>query len=120
VDWHPEGELIAASGPAESLLRIRNATTGTVLMSFEEAAETGSDVMSSKWSPDGTMLAAGSGKEHTLRVYRFGIATPPPPPLIPEWVPGTVLFFAVSTAGTVLICWHVSLKLISMRGKGGP
>jgi WD40 repeat protein len=120
VDWHPAGELIAASGPAESLLRIRNATSGTVLKTFEEAAETGSDVMSSKWSPDGTMLAAGSGKEHTLRVYKFGIATPPPPPLIPEWLPGTILFFALSTVGTILICWHVYRKLIRMRREEGP
>ncbi|MCK5548749.1 MAG: WD40 repeat domain-containing protein, partial [Thermoplasmata archaeon] len=107
VDWHPDADLIANSGPAESLMRVRNSTSGAVIKTFDEAAKTGSDVMSTRWSPDGMMLAAGAGKEHTLRVYAFGIATEPPPPLIPVWLPGTILFSAISTVGAGLIIWQV-------------
>jgi len=117
VDWHPNGELIAASGPAESQLKIRNATTGSIMKTLDEAAVTGSDVMSVRWSPDGKMLAAGAGNEHTLRIYAFGIGTVPPPPLIPEWMPGTILYFAVSVVGTFLIVWLVASKLREKRKK---
>jgi WD40 repeat protein len=120
VDWHPEAELIASSGPAESMLRVRNSTSGSVLKTFEEVAESGSDVMSTRWSPDGKMLAGAAGKEHTIRVYAFGYATEPPVPLIPEWLPGTVIFFAVATVGTILMILQLKYKFKKERKEEGP
>lgn len=71
VDFHPSGKLYANSGVDEVQLKVRD-MKGTVLRSITDGISTKSDIMSSRWSPDGKFLAAGAGKEHTLRVYSFG------------------------------------------------
>ncbi|UCG68613.1 MAG: WD40 repeat domain-containing protein [Thermoplasmata archaeon] len=110
VHWHPSGELVANSGVDEVMLKIRNATTGTIMKTYTESADTKSVVMSSRWSSDGRKLAAGAGKEHTLRVYSFGVSAPEEEEVIPSWLPGTILFVVIAAIG-------VSLLLIPIRPK---
>ncbi len=103
VDFHQNGEIMVSSGVSEVMIMIRNATSGTILRTLDEnrgsAGPVGA-IMSTRWSPDGQRLAAASGKEMTIRVYGFGIATPPTPPLLPEWVPGVTIFSAVLVGTT--------------------
>jgi WD40 repeat protein len=111
VHWHPDGEFIANSGVDEVMLKIRNATTGTIMKTFTESADTKSVVMSSRWSSDGIKLAAGAGKEHTLRVYAFGASALEKGEEIPSWLIGTVLFIAVAVIGVSLIILPIKSKL---------
>jgi WD40 repeat protein len=111
VHWHPSGELIANSGVDEVMLKIRNATTGTIMKTYTESADTKSAVMSSRWSSDGRKLAAGAGKEHALRVYSFGISAPKEDQPIPSWLPGTILFVVIATIGVSLILIPIRHKL---------
>ena len=99
VDWHPDGKWIAASGVDETMLTVRNATTGVVLKTFMESGETRSAVMSARWSPDGSRLAAGAGKEATLRIYSFGRSREAPAEAIPWWVPRLAAYSILSWAG---------------------
>lgn len=103
VDWHPDGEWIAAAGVDEAMLTIRNATTGVVVRTFTDSAPTRSAVMSARWSPDGRCLAAGSGKDMALRVYTTGKGRPAPGGGIPWWVPKLAIYSIISWAGVVLI-----------------
>ncbi len=111
VDYHQNGELIVSSGVSEVMIMIRNATSGTILRTLDEnRGPTGpvGVIMSTRWSPDGKRLAAASGKEMTIRVYGFGLATPPIPPLIPEWMLGVAVFLTVLVAATwVTIVWMI-------------
>jgi len=109
VDWHPGGDLIAASGVDESLLTLRNTTTGVVVRTFTESAATRSAIMSARWSPDGENLAAGAGKEATLRIYAAGKRRAPPPEGIPWWVPRLAVYSILSWAGVGII------TLLAMR-----
>lgn len=111
VHWHPDGEFIANSGVDEVMLKIRNATTGTIMKTFTESADTKSVVMSSRWSSDGKKLAAGAGKEHTLRVYAFGASALDKNGEIPSWLTGTVLFIAIAAIGVLLIILPIKSKL---------
>lgn len=72
VDLHPSGDFYANSGVDEVQLKVRDTATGSVLKSFDDGVPSKSDIMSSRWSPDGNRLASAAGKEHTLRVYTFG------------------------------------------------
>jgi len=101
VDWHPGGELIACSGVDETQLVVRNATTGEVLRTFTESAATRSAVMSARWSPDGERLAAGAGKEATLRVYAAGRLESPPPEAVPWWVQPLVVYGTISWGASI-------------------
>jgi WD40 repeat protein len=103
VDWHPGGALVACSGVDETQLSIRNATTGVVMRTFTESAGTRSAVMSARWSPDGERLAAGAGKEATLRVYAAGRLKAPATEAIPWWAPRLAVYSVVSWAVTVAI-----------------
>jgi WD40 repeat protein len=111
VHWHPSGEIIANSGVDETVLKIRNGTTGTVIKTYTESAATNSVVMSSRWSHDGNKLAAGAGLEHTLRVYAFGTSAPPEKEGIPQWIPGTIIFLAICAAGIFLIMLPIFRRL---------
>jgi WD40 repeat protein len=105
VDWHPGGEYIACSGVDETQLVIRNATTGAVLRTFTESAGTRSAVMSARWSPDGEKLAAGAGKEATLRVYVAGRLRPPAAEAIPWWVQPLVIYGTLSWGFSILFIY---------------
>jgi WD40 repeat protein len=105
VDWHPGGDLIACSGVDETLLVVRNATSGVVLRTFTESAGTRSAVMSSRWSPDGERLAAGAGKEATLRVYAAGKLRQPAAEAIPWWVQPLVIYGTLSWGFSILFMY---------------
>jgi len=109
VDWHPGGALIASSGVDETLLTIRNSTTGVVMRTFTESAATRSAVMSARWSPDGERLDAASGKETTLRVYAPGKLRTPAPEAIPWWVPRVLVYGTIS--------WGVSIAILAYAWK---
>jgi len=111
VHWHPDGEFIANSGVDEVMLKIRNATTGTIIKTFTESSKTKSVVMSSRWSSDGEKLAAGAGKEHTMRVYTFGASALDKGEEIPSWLIGTILFFAIVAIGVSFIILPIKNKL---------
>jgi WD40 repeat protein len=111
VHWHPEKNIIANSGVDETMLKIRNATTGTIIKTFTESAPSKSVVMSSRWSPDGSRLAAGAGKEHTLRVYAFGVKGSESKDELPAWIPGTVVFIIIAVIGVILILLPIAGKL---------
>jgi WD40 repeat protein len=111
VDWHPNGEIIANSGVDEVMLKIRNGTSGTVIKTFTESANTKSAVMSSRWSSDGEKLAAGAGKEHALRVYAFGVSAKEKAQEIPAWLPGTALFIAIAAVGVSIIILPIRSKM---------
>jgi WD40 repeat protein len=111
VALHPEKNIIAISGVDETMLKIRNATTGTILKSFTESADTKSVVMSSRWSPDGSMLAAGAGKEHALRVYAFGLKEDVKEEALPPWVLGVFVFLVIAVIGVSLILYPIVGKL---------
>lgn len=117
VQWHPNGEIIASSG-VDSVLKIRNGEDGTVLRDFPDAKKTRSVVMCSRWSPDGLKLAAGAGKERTLRVYSFGQASPSgeDDELIPPWLPGVFILASIGVAGIILIYYPI-IKQIRERRK---
>lgn len=111
VDWHPDGELIAASGVDLVMLKIRNATTGTIIKTYTESADSRSVVMSSRWSSDGERLAAGAGKEHALRVYALGVSETKKEGETPSWLPGFALFLAVAVIGITLLLLPIKRKL---------
>lgn len=113
VDWHPGGSLIASSGVEEALCKIRNATTGDVILTLDEAGGTHSAVMSTRWSPDGNRLASGAGKEHTLRVYSFGVGQSLDDggaEGIPRWAGGATVILVLAVAGTFLLYWPLIKK----------
>jgi WD40 repeat protein len=111
VHWHPTGEVIADSGVADTMLKIRNATTGNVIKTFTETEKTKSVVMSSRWSHGGNKLAAGAGLKHTLRVYSFGVGTKEDKDDIPQWLPGTILFMVIAVVMIFLIMFPTLRKL---------
>jgi WD40 repeat protein len=111
VHWHPEGDLIANSGVDETMLKIRNGTTGTIVKTFTESADLKSVVMSSRWSPDGSRLAAGAGKEHTLRVYAFGVKGVEVKEELPSWTGGLLVFIAIAAVGVIIIMLPIVRKL---------
>jgi WD40 repeat protein len=111
VHWHPEMDLLANSGVDETMLKVRNGSSGTILKTFTESADSKSVVMSSRWSPDGSMLAAGAGKEHTLRVYAFGLKEEKKPEPYPPWLTGMLIFIIVMVIGVILIILPIARKL---------
>jgi len=72
VDYHPDATLVATSG-VDLTLKLRDSGTGTSLKVVKDGVDQHAMVMCSKWSPDGTRLASGLGKSHSLIVYSFGI-----------------------------------------------
>jgi len=117
VDYHHARPVILASGVSDSMIMIRNSTTGAVLKTLDEnrgpAGPVGS-IMSARWSPDGKMMAAASGKEETVRVYAFGLGHPSVQPLIPDWLVGVILFVVgiiVATMATFLIMARRTRKI---------
>ncbi|MGA1872043.1 MAG: WD40 repeat domain-containing protein [Thermoplasmatota archaeon] len=71
VDVHPTGTYAATSG-VDLTLKIRDMGTGTELKVVKDGVEQHAMVMSSRWSPDGRLLASGLGKSHTVILYGFG------------------------------------------------
>ena len=71
VEYHPTQDLVATSG-VDLTLKVRDSETGTELRVIKDGMMQGAMVMSSRWSPDGTMLVSGLGKSHTVIMYRFG------------------------------------------------
>jgi WD40 repeat protein len=104
VRFHPSGELLAASGPAESMLQVWNISSGAK-KDFTESDASRSTIYQSRWSHDGKKLAASSGKEHRLRLYRFGAESAVGESTFPPWLGGLVLFIAISivVSGLILV-----------------
>jgi WD40 repeat protein len=106
VDWHKDGDIIAASGVSEAMVMIRNATTGVVMQTLEDNKDGNGvpvgAIMSARWSPDGQMLAVASGREMTIRVYAFGLTKPTTESAIPGWVAGVAVFVSIIVAATLV------------------
>jgi WD40 repeat protein len=106
VDWHMDGDIIAASGVSEAMVMIRNATTGVVMQTLEDNKDASGvpvgAIMSARWSPDGQKLATASGKEMMIRVYAFGLAKPTTESAIPGWVPGVAVFVSIIVVATLV------------------
>jgi WD40 repeat protein len=112
VDFHPSGKFYANSGVDEVQLKVRDTVTGAILKSFTEGLPTKSDVMSSRWSPDGKFLAAGAGKEHALRVYSFGHSgTTGNSQQLRKNLPGLSLFIIVVAVAIVILYIPIIRKL---------
>jgi WD40 repeat protein len=112
VDFHPSGKFYANSGVDEVQLKVRDTKTGSVLKSFTEGITTKSDIMSSRWSPDGKFLAAGAGKEHALRVYSFGHSGGNGgEKQLKKDLPGLAAFSVVVAVAIVLLYYPIARKL---------
>jgi WD40 repeat protein len=112
VDFHPSGKFYANSGVDEVQLKVRDTVTGAVLKSFTEGISTKSDIMSSRWSPDGKFLAAGAGKEHTLRIYSFGhSSTTGNTQQLRKNLPGLSLFIIIVAVAIVILYIPIIRKL---------
>ncbi|KXH76154.1 MAG: hypothetical protein AM326_07565 [Candidatus Thorarchaeota archaeon SMTZ-45] len=110
VDWHANGEIIATSGVAEVYVMIRNSTTGSIIQTLDDNRDSTGPVggiPSSRWSPDGNMLATASGKDFAIRVYAWGIAGPSSVSAIPSWLLGLVVFLIV----IVVACWLTTITI---------
>jgi WD40 repeat protein len=108
VDWHPSGKYILTSGVEEVALKIRDAENGKILKILAESLETDSSVLASRWTPDGRYIVAGTGKDHTVRVY--GIKEVPVKHEIPDWVKGVIIF---CIAGSIIV-FIIIYKLTKM------
>ena len=71
VDYHPDSSIAATSG-VDLTLKIRDSGTGTALKVIKDGVEQHAMVMCSRWSPDGSLLASGLGKSHSVILYSFG------------------------------------------------
>jgi|GEM_PF-1046011 len=112
VDFHPSGKFYANSGVDEVQLKVRDTLTGAILKSFTEGLPTKSDVMSSRWSPDGKFLASGAGKEHALRVYSFGhSSTSGNPQKLRKDLPGLSVFLVIVAVAIVILYIPIIRKL---------
>ncbi|WP_455392159.1 WD40 repeat domain-containing protein [[Eubacterium] cellulosolvens] len=98
--WHPAGKYIVTAG-VDQTMKIRNATTGKELKVFTEAEETNSEVMSARWSPDGSTIAACSSRDATVRLYAFGIEEPTEEES--DWLIGITIFFIIVVVGLILL-----------------
>lgn len=68
VDWHPQGAFIATSG-VDKTLKLRNSTTGSVLVTIDDGIDLGSVVMKSRFDPSGVHVVSAYGKAATIIVY---------------------------------------------------
>jgi WD40 repeat protein len=68
VDWHPDGAHIATSG-VDKTLKVRNATTGSVLVTIDDGLDLDSIPMKSRWDSTGTFIVAGYGKAGIVVMY---------------------------------------------------
>jgi WD40 repeat protein len=64
VAFSPDGRDLA-TGSIEGLLRVYDVSTGTLIMSIQ----TGSEIESLAYSPDGTMLASGGGYTGLIEIW---------------------------------------------------
>jgi WD40 repeat protein len=64
--WSPNGNYLASGGNDEAV-RIWDATTGTLILTYSEHTSTVADVA---WSPDGSKIAsAGEDGDSTIRIW---------------------------------------------------
>jgi WD40 repeat protein len=98
--WHPTGKYIATAG-VDQTIKIRNASSGKEIVVFTEAEETNSEVMSARWSPDGSKLAACSTRDATVRLYAMGFAVEETDE--PDWLAGIAIFLIICIIGLILI-----------------
>lgn len=100
--WHPSGKYILTAGVDQSI-KIRNASTGKEIKIFEEASETNSEVMSARWSPDGTMFAACSTIDATVRLYGLGFSEEEGAEDDKDRQLGIPIFIIIAIIGLILI-----------------
>lgn len=110
--WHPSGKYIATAG-VDQTLKIRDAGTGKEIKIFHEAEESNSEVMSARWSPDGSAIAACTTRDATVRLYAIGFEIV----VIqePEWVVGVSVFFIICIIGLVVIFLPLRSELQQRR-----
>jgi len=112
TQWHPKGKYIATAG-VDQTLKIRTADKGTVVKEFTEAGETNSEVMSARWSPDGSKIAVCSTRDATVRLYSTGIETPSQ--TSSEVVMGISIFFIICIIGLILLYYPLRTEFRGRR-----
>jgi WD40 repeat protein len=98
--WHPTGKYIATAG-VDQTLKIRDAKTGDVIKTFIEAEDSNSEVMSARWSPDGSAVVACSTRDATVRLYTMGFDTSSTE--VSDWRAGASIFFIIVICGLILL-----------------
>lgn len=112
VSYHPSGKYIAASGPAESMMSVWNVSSGAK-REFTESEAARSTVYNCAWSKDGMKIAASSGREHIIRVYGITDTEVAGQGQTPPWLPGTLLFLAVSISVSAAVLYFGKIKRIA-------
>ncbi|UCF07600.1 MAG: WD40 repeat domain-containing protein [Thermoplasmata archaeon] len=115
VDFHPTAEIAATSG-VDLTLKIRDMNTGTSLKVIKDGVAQTAMVMSSRWSPDGTALASGLGKSHTVIMYRFGMGTGEEEEGENVGLTTTVVLIIISIVFILVLYYPVVKKIRGRRG----
>ena len=110
--WHPKERYIATAG-VDQTLKVRDAQKGTEIKVFTEAEDTNSEVMSARWSPDGTAIAVCSSRDATVRLYSIGIEDPTTEN--PRKIIGLSIFFIVCIIGLIAIYLPLRAELRERR-----
>jgi WD40 repeat protein len=114
TQWHPSGKYILSAG-VDQVIKIRNVTSGKPIVTFHEAEETNSEVMSARWSPDGSMFATCSSVDATVRLYSFGSAEPSDSDDEFEFTIGIPIFFIIAGIGIFILYYTLSKELRKHR-----
>jgi WD40 repeat protein len=114
TQWHPSGRYILTSG-VDQYIRILNGTTGSLIIEFDDATNTNSEVMSARWSPDGTKFASCSTVDATVRLYGIGYEENKDSDEDTGWVLGIPIFFIIAGIGIFIIYFTLSKELRQHR-----
>jgi WD40 repeat protein len=68
LDFTPDGQGLASA--SDELIRVWDPATGELLNAFDSGATIVSDAYDVAYSPDGLLLATGSGDEHLVKIRR--------------------------------------------------
>ena len=110
TQWHPSGKYVLTAG-VDQVIKIRNITTGKSMIEFFEAQETNSEVMSARWSPDGTRFATCSSVDATVRLYGIGYEDVKGSNEETESSLGIPIFFIIAGIGIFILYFTLSREL---------
>ncbi len=115
VDWHPGGDHIATSG-VDKTIKIRNASTGSVLMTIDDGFDLASIPMKSRFDVSGTYLVAGYGKAGVVLMYGLVGSGPDEEGADVRTVAAGTGMVLVSAVGVGLIIYPALRKARRRRG----